>query len=159
METFLYRSTRNQLRNIMAISDFQFFKILSCDILTYFLKSDLDIFHSESWSFAWWWFKPYQCSIISNNKKVAFDLRWPQVRSFLWSDMSMHAPAHYKSVAEISAAIKMHLTGLSTSELCQIRLLLMTGTTLHQWPAERSSEVTWWRHLIDVCFCLYLLIE
>ena len=51
---------------------FNFWKFWSRDLLTYFSKSDLDIFPTESCNFVWWRLKPYQLSFICENKKSGY---------------------------------------------------------------------------------------
>ena len=72
---------------------------------------------------------------------------------------STHAPAHYKSMAEISATIKARLIGsIKYFRVMPDKAIIDdSGAALHQQPAERSSEVSRWRHEINTRFCLLLL--
>ena len=89
---------------------------------------------------------------FGHNKKVAFGLRWTQVRIFL-------GPAHYTSMAETSAITKTHLTGSNISESCRIRLLITLVQLCISGPLK-VSEVTWRNHDINILFPLsFDLIE
>ena len=124
MKTTLHHSTRNELRNIMVISNFQFLKFLNTSLL--------DIFFEVTLTFPTLKVKilPDDDSSLINVLSYPIIKKWPSacidLRSGHFCDLTClrntHAPVHYKSMAEISATIKMHRTGSNTSESCRIRL-------------------------------------
>ena len=134
MKITWYRSTRNQVRNILAISDFQFLKFLITlpvpldlffeRVTLTFSSSKVKILPDSNSSHI----NPLSCAMMKKWLSTYVDLKSGHI---LWPDrcMSTHAPAHYL----ISQRQKYRLpfkriwpVQITTSESCRIRLLLMT---------------------------------